>query len=492
MLIKELTIQGFKSFADKQTITFPTNGLFLITGENKLEPKLEANGVGKSSIFDALIWVLFGRTSTGLKAGDVKNWNSTLPCKVELLFDNSILSRTWNPNSLLLNNKVVTQEEVEKIINFNFDSFLYSVFISQFGDKFIDLQPADKMEVLSSVLDFLLLKWDRYYEKAKDKVSEFKIKISKLEDELLRDEGEYTSLLVDNLKREYNKWEDERTLFIKEKEEELKNLKKDYEVIPLPHTFNDAISSSIEEKSRLEDEFNHLNKNLEVFNNEKSVLLHQINELTKSIEMLTSSDGNCPLCNNNLSENNKIALIMKEQEEIKTLTAMLALKNNEISKLKYLCTSVETKIENNLHTLEGIRNNKAHTLMVITLVNEKIEEINRSIERKKNELNKFSKLLEETNILREKIKNTIQSKKVVLEKYKKLYTIYDYWVKGFREIKLMLTEEALLHLEIMINTNIIKLGLKDWKIKLQMDKETKSGTTKKGFSVVVKSPLGLD
>ena len=82
MKIKRLVIQGFRSFSAAQELVVETlpAGLYLVTGKNIVEPSLEGNGVGKSSLFEALFWVLFDRTSRGLRAGNVKSWNSTEKC----------------------------------------------------------------------------------------------------------------------------------------------------------------------------------------------------------------------------------------------------------------------------------------------------------------------------------------------------------------------------------------------------------------------------
>ena len=87
--IQKLTIQGFKSFISPQTIdfTFQLIPCFVfLTGENQVDVRLGANGVGKSSLFDALTWVLYGKTPIGLRASNIQNWKEKEPCIVSLEF----------------------------------------------------------------------------------------------------------------------------------------------------------------------------------------------------------------------------------------------------------------------------------------------------------------------------------------------------------------------------------------------------------------------
>ena len=72
-----LTITNFGPFRETQKFEFPREpGLYFMWGENQHEPRLEANGAGKSKLWEALVWVIFGKTSRGLKAGDAANWEA--------------------------------------------------------------------------------------------------------------------------------------------------------------------------------------------------------------------------------------------------------------------------------------------------------------------------------------------------------------------------------------------------------------------------------
>ena len=68
------------------------------------------------------------------------------------------------------------------------------------------------------------------------------------------------------------------------------------------------------------------------------------------------------------------------------------------------------------------------------------------------------------------------------------YSLYSFWVRGFKDLRLQLIAEALTELEIEVNSCVTALGLIDWELKFQVDRETASGTISRGFTVSVISP----
>jgi len=81
MKIESISIEGYGPFYGEHTFSFSDRGLTLVMGDNQDEPRMNSNGAGKSSIFDALDWCLFGKVPRDDKADSVRNEESKL-CRV--------------------------------------------------------------------------------------------------------------------------------------------------------------------------------------------------------------------------------------------------------------------------------------------------------------------------------------------------------------------------------------------------------------------------
>lgn len=163
----KLHIEGFNSFRDHTEVDFTSLDLFVITGPT---------GAGKTSLIDAIIFALYGRTprigeksiseliSQGnervrvllqFKAGDkqyqivrtLKRGGST---KVQLEVQNAD-GATWEP----LSNKVAeVRSTIEQIIGLDFEGFIKSVVLPQGEfDQFLRGDRQERRHIISELLN---------------------------------------------------------------------------------------------------------------------------------------------------------------------------------------------------------------------------------------------------------------------------------------------------------------------------------------------------
>ncbi len=180
MIPVKLTLQGFLSYRDETEVDFSRLEVACISG---------ANGAGKSSLFDAITWVLFGkarRNDDDALINDALKQNAKGRCRVALEFDYEsdryrvervkekskpaqleFQMRTengeWKP--LTESGLRATEERIRQTLHLDYDTFVNSSFFLQGkADLFTQQIPARRKEILGSILGLEI--WEAYREEA--------------------------------------------------------------------------------------------------------------------------------------------------------------------------------------------------------------------------------------------------------------------------------------------------------------------------------------
>lgn len=208
--LKKIEVTNFGVFKGHHTFRLDVPGLTLVTGENLDASTTSSNGSGKTTVFKAVSWALFGRTVDGLSTNVVTTGYSRVEVKLMFLVDGVghtvTRSRTKSSSSLLLwsggfdltqNNKARTQQSIEDLIGVDFCGFRCCALFGQ-GDTARFASPtmtdAERKRILTGLLD--LEKYDRARTHAKkevmryrETVNEVSEKVYKLGGEISRDEA---------------------------------------------------------------------------------------------------------------------------------------------------------------------------------------------------------------------------------------------------------------------------------------------------------------
>lgn len=517
MRFLKLGIQGFKSFGSEKVFEFPAEpGFYFLTGRNEIEPDLEGNASGKTTTWDAVCWCLYGKTPRNVKAGDVKNWYSdekvVVWVELEISGERFRVTRTWSPNSLTLQHgedlqitKKVTQDELEGIIKLNFDHFLYSVLFSQFREQFFDLKPADKSNLFAQILN--LEEWDIYSKRATAKSNQLNSFINDLNCNIAEYNGKLSVLESLDFEQKIREWDKEHSekVIMAEREVEmlsdsLKTLKeegvktvRDLKAIEteLEEYQESSDSLQVDLKMAKKEEYD-INKEVAEVNGEIAVLQNRIQKLKKHSDK-------CPTCGQTVD----ISHIEKEKESIADEILEREASFEDLVEAQKEVKSIIFDIQKEIDELTESFQDKIYrkqTLLATNKINK--TEANTAMIKLNRGKDTLEALLDKPNpYIAEKEQNQkkIDSLKQVLDQsgaeLLSTQTLLDqvsYWAKAFKNIRLFVISEVLTQLELEVNNCLFRLGLKDWRIEFDVDKETKSGTIKKGFTVNIFSPYNTE
>lgn len=507
MIIQSLKIEGFKSFTNEQEFIFQQykDGLYLISGYNESNGKLSSNGVGKTSIFDSLCWCLYGTTSNKLKSNNLISWTCN-SIRVELTFiqhDKYYKLVRFYPNKIILNDKQIVQSEITDLVGMDLQTFLYSVLIPYDTDTFFDLRSEDKLFLLEDVLNLNI--WIKCSELARERVKQKQWEIDNIENMFRNNYGALEILQANveqNAERE-RVWKSETSKRI----EDLK-----IQIVD--------INKQIEDQQLIIEQQGNVLKHLKIKRNEYSEninnmilshdkLLNKLTAVTKesflargifnSIEQERQSFSKvktiCDICKQTVDEKHRQEQcdifkkrqtlarekLEKSDYEVKLINQEKEASQGKIDKANYAYSENEKQIKN----IEKLITDHANKIKLSEYNKKKSHD---NIIKLKNEKGIYRELIDADNAKIVKIKKSesINRKKVV--KLKEDQANNYYWVKGFKDIRLLVIETVLIELEIFSNNYLVKLGMDGWKIKYYLNRKTKNGIINKGFSLYIKSP----
>ena len=446
---ESIEIQNFLSIGEEKINLSFNKGITLITGNNR--DKGGKNGVGKSSIIEALYWGLFGQTIREIKKASQIIHNQTYStCRVEINFSvikNSSIKkykiiRTLEPNKVFLfeNEENITRSSMPKtddyiieIIGANTEVFQNAVIMTiNNTTPFMAQKKVDKRKFVEGVLNLgifgeMLLEIRQEFNDAK---KEMDLKGTNF-NSLLKRQASYQ----ENAK--------EADLLKIEKISKLKlkidcNLEKIKEISSVKDIEN-KIKKVQEKNSLFEEKEKELNVKLlkcnditNDLNNKLQQLNFELKNINKQQNEDISSKDTCPMCKRDFSleeKNHLKVCIQNIEERKKTILEQISIAEKELKDQKSICNKIseailliqkESKKNNTLISEYTLSSNNIQNLLNRNLELE--SEIN-DIKNEKNNFESFIQKIEEeikseTNSiteLRKKISILETSKFVVSE-----------------------------------------------------------------------------
>ena len=484
--LHKIKITNFRSYLGTHEFEFPVaSGLYFLTGRNLVEPALGSNGSGKSTLLDAITWVLFGRTTRGLKANEVISWGAS-SCIVALELtvgtERVQIKRTQKPNGLFLDGKPLDQEELQKHIRLNYDSFLYSVINTQFGKSFLSLSPSEKLTLFSDIMN--LDYWLTQSNKAAIQAIDYERSIKILEASINNGLGQAKVIEEDiKLYRIYDaRFEAENEAKIRSVEQQIASFKG-------PSKQSAQLIASLRlAAAQCERERDGMLDNIVKTSRKRSEHKGKLDYVRGQIKSNSSLKGECPTCKQPVSqdaiERCKYKLVREGVElEILISSCEFDLVSFNKTLVRYK-NKMDVAIANLNEALDKETEAKAQAKELARL-QAKLVELEDNINPYIGWIHGKSQKL---NTLKETIKRDTDDKARVEEQH----AATSYWVKGFKRIRLFIIEQAFRTLELEINNSLAQLGMLDWQITFDIERENKSGGVTKGFVTFVKGPNNVE
>lgn len=428
---KTIYIKNFLSVGETAIKVNFEKGLCLITGENLDKPE-RSNGVGKSTIADAIHFSLFGETIREIKKDLIPNYYTNGKTVVQITFDMAgdsyELTRTVNPTTVkLLKNSVDetkdtianTNETLENLIRCNSKIFNNCISLGiNSSNCFMNMKKSEKRQYIESILDLDI--FSKMTDICKSELSEDR----KIREGLSAKKETYQSILDDyeNQKKEF---ETKKQKNINELEQKINALKNKIQILNdeinnLAITKDNDLSQSINQAKNalkiIEEKINETEKNIASKQSE-------IRSIQKSLNEIGDNAETCPSCLRSIDESCKQHVENRKKEmqnDIVICEEFVKEKNDKKKKIFSKRSEAENiidNLQNREKENEKQKSKKEQNQKLIEQIYSAILDIEQQIEKERNRTENYDKNIQENE------KKKIELSKKISELDLKIYIL---------------------------------------------------------------------
>ena len=461
---------------------------FLSTGNHPIEVKLDensttlivgANGTGKSTILDALTFVLYGKSFRKINKSQLINTTNEKNCEVNIEFlvnsTNWKIVRGIKPNIFKISkngeelNQSANVNDQQKwleqnVLKMNYKSFTQIVILgSSTFVPFMQLPTSSRREVVEDLLDIKIFSSMNTLIKEKIRFVREEVRTFELKKESLKDKTEMQSQFIEEIE---NRGKEN----IKEREDKIKVLGVEVDT-NIEH--NQILESNSDELIKKQETLTGIGDKLKKLNNLKGKITQKVATITKEHKFFTDNKV-CPTCTQSIEEEFRVNRIDEAQSKAKELQSGYkeleeAIKTEEDRELQF--TTLSKEITQLTH---GISKN-----------NTRISGCQRQIRDLESEVQKLTTQLANRNTEHDKLeefRSSLQNTYENLAEKKEKITYYDFTYSLLKDggVKSMIIKKYLP----LINQQVNKyLQMMDFYINFKLDEE---------FNETIESPIHED
>lgn len=505
--IDSIEVEGFKSFATRQVLPFRSApGLVFVTGQNGVDEELGANAAGKSTIFDALCWCLYGKTPRLVNGPSLECWHTSgKRVSVVVRFtDGTEVVRTRGPISHTIDGAESADPAGEVLLGLTLQAFLSGVLMGQVSRWFMDLGATERVDLLSDVLELSEIDAARDHTVAKAKAA--RSSVAAAETALERQEAG-----LDSAQEALEEAEERSAGWSESHSERRTDLSARITEAKAQAQQTDAEAQKAGRKAekwetRLED----IREDLTVVREEHAKVrdkvaqaqakVHayqrEVRRAQAALEALPEEGAKCPTCTGVLASAHRVKAVgvltadlddavdvfeqhkqeateaekekAKWQDEVKDLEAEFQEAEAEVARLREVYRrklSAREADERHAQTLER-----------------ELDGLDGTADPYQGEIAKLRKRLKKSKLA---IKDAEKELRAAKEEQAEL----EFWASGFADLRFWKIAEALDTLQVRVSQHLIAVGLRGWSISFDVERPKADGKgVVKGFSVFVTSP----
>jgi DNA repair exonuclease SbcCD ATPase subunit len=411
---KTLRFRNFLSYGNNITeINFNNPGLISLSGKN---------GVGKSVIEDALGYVLYGKPYRKIKIKELVNRANKKDLWVELIFYQNQqkyrLTRTLAPASIkiekwinainefeeleLLSSTKLIQEEINKIIGIEYDTFKHIVAIATSAAQtkpFLTMPVWEKRSLIESLFNLEIISDMLRAVKSDKSANKHKLSSAESNKQLLQSMVTQTKNQLDSSRLAVKNFDENKNKTIKDYEMHIdrSNTEIDKHIETLKILKNVVKPDLIK---KLKDKKAEHRKIIDELISKKGEHTGTIKHSENMIKSLNETDI-CPVCNTNVTEEHKEKEIKIFSDKKTTSSESIITIDEEVKSHKEKIKTIEAnlddlniathKIKSTMNNVESLKKNVANYMeLIVKKRDEKIEvdldEINQLLEENRKNL----------------------------------------------------------------------------------------------------------
>lgn len=237
LTIKNVTMRNFLSCGNViQTIELNKNGLILVLGENlDLGGNGARNGVGKSTILQAISYGLYGQSLANIKINNLVNHINQKNMSVSVEFEKDghqyRIERGRKPNFFryVVDNKNIdestdeaqgenreTQREIDKLLGMSHGLFKHIVALNTYTEPFLNMGAGKQREIIEELLGITQL--SQKAENLKELIKSTKNSIEQEEFRIrtVKQSNDRIRTTMEDISRKADAWDIKQTAFINE------------------------------------------------------------------------------------------------------------------------------------------------------------------------------------------------------------------------------------------------------------------------------------